>query len=820
MDRACCLAQRHRMLLAQRMRAADGVAADAAGTQVVFLDGVDARLNPDALRRAGFRIVRSSPESLELRISLWRPAWLDTTSGWLPGVGALLGTNRRRSSDVLGDPAVAGTEDNHLPRFRSVGQRVAVRAALACPAGGTLLVDLPTGAGKSRCAQALVRAHPDGLVVVAVPTTALCMDQERALAAYQSDVGHATAYFAGVDERRAGILERIAKGRQRVVFASPEALVTSLADPLLRASRRGEVSTLVLDEAHMVEQWGENFRPEFHWLAGLRRALLAASPRERAPRTLLLSATYSQRAEETLRDQFSDPGPFRVVRASVLRPEPEYWAVRCEDEAQKRARVLEAVTHLPKPLILYASLREGGGELGGDPWAESGALTTRRGDGPTGANQWYRRLCDAGFRRIGIVTGATPAKSRADVISGFRGNEIDVVVATSAFGLGVDHAGVRSVVHACVPETIDRFYQEVGRGGRDGKASVSLVAYTDADVRVAKDLARQQLIGASKGWDRWNYMWRRRKPIEDRYAVLAVNRRGVGSPYDRMWDERTIVLTARAGIVRLAHVGELRASRSPVDPESASDLRLVEWLDSGVDDERRWKGTVERARDASAAERESGLEQMRATLRGEVCIAYVLENAYAIPARGYPGPTRSCGGCPACRRESRGSFAGDVLDVDPPPWCHVAVVGPGLQRFLSGSRRLVLHGPRVHFAGGTRTLPALLSSLVRHGVKAVQAPTGILQSWWLEGDLRHCSGIALGTRVSDVEGCSPLVVVSEARRLSENVLERLDGLPDDAFAILVMPTDVVSLEQEQRTLADVINCPVLRIEDVLREEIL
>lgn len=820
MDCACALAQRHRILLAQRMRAADEAGPGAAGSQVVFLEGADARLNPDSLRRAGFRIVRSSPERLELRISLWRPTWLDAPGRCLPGVDALLGTNRRRSSDVLGDPAVAGTDEEHLPRFRSVGQRVAVRAALACPAGGTLLVDLPTGAGKSRCAQALVRAHPDGLVVVAVPTTALCMDQERALAAYQSDVEHATAFFGGADERRAGILDRIAKGRQRVVFASPEALVTSLADPLLQAARSGEVSALVLDEAHMVEQWGEAFRPEFHWLAGLRRTLLAESPRERAPRTLLLSATYSQRAEETLRYQFGDPGPFRCIRASVLRPEPEYWAVRCEDEAEKRERVLEAVTHLPKPLILYASLLDGGGDPGGDPWAQAQAPAATTGDGPTGAKQWRRRLQDAGFRRIGIVTGETTAKSRADVIRGFRSNEIDVVVATSAFGLGVDYSGVRSVVHACVPETIDRFYQEVGRGGRDGRASVSLVVYTDADMRVAESMARQQLIGAEKGWGRWNYMWQRRKPIEDRYALLAVNRRGVKSPYDRMWDERTMVLAARAGMVRLAHAGELGARRPQFDPESASDDRLVEWLDSGVDDEPRWKAAVGRAREASAAERASGLELMRTTLRGEMCIAYVLERAYASPAHGYPGPARSCGGCPACRREGREVFAGDVLDVDPPPWCHEASVGPGLRRFLGGSRRLVLHGSRVHFTGGTRTLSALLSWLVRHGVKAVQAPTGILQAWWRDGDLRGCNRIALGTRASDVEGCSPLVVVSDAHRLSENVLERLDDLPDEAVVVLAMPTDVASLEQEQRTLADVINCPVLRIEDVLREEIL
>src|SRR5204863_6879752 len=112
--------------------------------------------------------------------------------------------------------------------------------------------------------------------------------------------------------------------------------------------------------------------------------------------------------------------------------------------------------------------------------------------------KWHARLFSAGYRRLMLVAGETGADERRQAITRLREGTVDLVVATSAFGLGVDQEDVRAVVHACIPETIDRFYQEVGRGGRDGRASLSLVLHCRRDRRVAQGINQTKLITREK----------------------------------------------------------------------------------------------------------------------------------------------------------------------------------------------------------------------------------------------------------------------------------------------------------------------------------
>src|SRR5262249_48814617 len=117
---------------------------------------------------------------------------------------------------------------------------------------------------------------------------------------------------------------------------------------------------------------------------------------------------------------------------------------------------------------------------------------------------------NAGFSRLALFDGDTPDDQRRRIVDEWSKDELDVVVATSAFGLGVDKADVRTVIHCCVPEGVDRYYQEVGRGGRDGVACGSLVLYTQTDVEVARGMSAQKLISSEppffKGWGRWHKM--------------------------------------------------------------------------------------------------------------------------------------------------------------------------------------------------------------------------------------------------------------------------------------------------------------------------
>ena len=111
------------------------------------------------------------------------------------------------------------------------------------------------------------------------------------------------------------------------------------------------------------------------------------------------------------------------------------------------------------------------------------------------------------------------------ILRDWRRGAIDIIVATSAFGLGMDQAEVRSVIHACLPETIDRYYQEVGRGGRDGKAAAALLVSTPDDEAIAKGLAHQQIISVDRGFERWEAMWVRRAPIGNGSSVVSLDAR-------------------------------------------------------------------------------------------------------------------------------------------------------------------------------------------------------------------------------------------------------------------------------------------------------
>src|SRR5262249_19064985 len=239
------------------------------------------------------------------------------------------------------------------------------------------------------------------------------------------------------------------------------------------AASRGWIRALVVDEAHLIDTWGDAFRPEFQEIPGIRRQWLRDCPRD-APAfaTLLLSATLTPSCIHLLRQLFpaEAPGLFADVRDPEVRPEPSFWFARCASQEEREARLVEALCHAPRPLLVYASLKN----------------PRRPGEAPVGtARDYWALLKQNGFRRVELFDGNTKLSDRDRIVKAWAEDELDVVVGTAAFGLGVDKDDVRAVVHCCVPESLDRFYQEVGRGGRDGKACASLLLHTEADLDVA-----------------------------------------------------------------------------------------------------------------------------------------------------------------------------------------------------------------------------------------------------------------------------------------------------------------------------------------------
>jgi superfamily II DNA/RNA helicase len=672
----------------------------------------------------GVNVASESPGYLHLTARPWAPDWLaDAVSHPVDGPATAEELRRDYGEWLAGDPFLHPFEA--WRSYRCAGQREAVRGLLMAPPGSTLVVNLPTGAGKSLCPYIPTLTDPNGITVVVVPTTALAIDQERALATF---IPHPTAYYSGgegaVDDRNRGIRDRIRQGSQRIVFTSPEGVVQSLAGALYTASTRGSLRLLAVDEAHIIDQWGDDFRPEFQELSGLRRDLLrqcAGAPFK----TVLLTGTMTEPCLDTLETLFGKPGPFDVLSAVQIRPEPSYWLAGCESESIRQDRVLEALRHLPRPLILYV---------------------TRVSD----AQAWLVRLQAAGFRRLRAVTGATRPLERAEVVHGWQHGDLDLVVATSAFGLGMDKSDIRAVIHACIPEHIDRFYQEVGRGGRDGRASVSLLLHTPEDAQVARDLNQKTIITPEKGSARWRAMFYAGETLPDgrsRVPVDVVPEYGFGefssNARNLAWNVHTLALLARCEVIDLdaqppprpddflSDDGVLDEQRFQAEFTRHRNQRVVRIIDEAhLEFEATWRGAVERSRGKDARSTRHGLDLMFEALASGRCLADILAEAYEIPLRSGERPrpaslvSRGCGGCPTCRRRGLPPRAG-AMPTPRPAWLGLpAALPPDLLSLLSPAGQAVLFDDLLGRATGSdrQRRERLVRWLAAKGIRSFVAP--------------------------------------------------------------------------------------------------
>lgn len=529
--------------------------------------------------------------------------------------------------------------------YSSPGQREAVRAVFLMQEGETLLVNLPTGSGKSLVGQApaLVNKPEGGLTVFVVPTVALALDQERAMGNYIRKNENVRAiwplawYGGQPQEQRAEIRTRIRNGTQRILFTSPEALTTTLLSAVSEAAKSGMLKYLVVDEAHLITQWGDSFRPSFQALAGLRHNLLKLSPR--GFRTLLLSATFTQETIETLANLFGPINKTHMIAAVHLRPEPQYWFAFSSDNSEKQERVIQALMHAPRPFILY--------------------VTTRKE-----IHEWRNILrCRMGLRRITSFDGGTESGERAQIINDWVNNKIDGIVATSAFGVGIDKSDVRSIIHATIPETLDRYYQEVGRGGRDGRPSISLVVYEKEDWNLPERLARPQLVTEEMGLSRWKAMYKSKKEIEGNDLIdididaVREGKKG-GNEYNIDWNMRTLILMARANLIEL-DVMATDQSEEEVDDDETESLRVtkskirIKIKNEGHLREDIWENYVTTSRNNTLTSALRNLGLMKRLLNNKQEVSEILADLYRVNTTDWVVPvTRVCGGCPGDRISS------------------------------------------------------------------------------------------------------------------------------------------------------------------------
>jgi ATP-dependent DNA helicase RecQ len=308
------------------------------------------------------------------------------------------------------------------------GQADAVQAALA---DRDTLVVMPTGSGKSLCYQlpALMRGD---LTIVVSPLVSLMQDQVDQLRRIAPErVALVNAQQTAAENRT--VMERAAAGELRLLYVAPERFASPAFVEQIAHVR---VGLFVVDEAHCVSQWGHDFRPDYFRLADAARYL-----RARAIVALTATATPQVARDIVARLRLNDPA---TVTTGFDRPNLSFAVVPCRTKVDKHRRIAAALGEPGAlPAIVYAGTRNGCEDVA-------------------------RTLHHALDEEVLVYHAGLDRDRRAGVQRAFMGGEARVVVATNAFGMGVDKADVRTVCHETVPQSVEAYYQEAGRAGRDG----------------------------------------------------------------------------------------------------------------------------------------------------------------------------------------------------------------------------------------------------------------------------------------------------------------------------------------------------------------
>ena len=429
---------------------------------------------------------------------------------------------------------------------------------------------LPTGGGKSLCYQVPALVFP-GLTVVISPLISLMKDQVDRL----QRLGVSATYLNSTidpDDATAR-LRQAEQGTLKLIYVAPERFE---APDLGAVLARCNVSLLAVDEAHCISEWGHEFRPSF-------RRIAAVAQRLRIPQTMALTATATPLVREDISRQLELRAP-SVIVAGFDRTNLQYAVEQCRDDAAKDVAIVRVLRTNASPAIVYAPTRA--------------------------AVERVARVITRGGLRALPYHGGLEAEHRQETQDAFMSGAVDWMVATNAFGMGIDKPNVRLVAHYAMPATLEAYYQEAGRAGRDGAPGRCVLLHAPDD-----RLTHEWFIGGT---------FPPRGTIEHVYARFASDSKPLDEPRDRMERAAARFLMDAGAIERQPRergtvwvrllAAPARISRELTDAAHRDELELLRAL-WRIGPEALQRGHTVRVRDIAADTRSARaiLERLRAS---------------------------------------------------------------------------------------------------------------------------------------------------------------------------------------------------------------
>lgn len=340
------------------------------------------------------------------------------------------------------------------PSFRP-GQKEVIHSILE---GSHTMAMLPTGTGKSLCYQ-LSGYLLDGHVLIVSPLLSLMQDQvEQMKMNGEKSVVALNSFLVGPERKQ--VLKQIS--HYKFIFISPETLVH---DSMVNILKKLKIALFVIDEAHCISQWGFDFRPDYIKLGDARQKL-------GNPLTLALTATATKQVIKDILQSLKLE-ECKQYLLSVDRPNIAISIKTCERQQKKWETLSEYVSTFSGPGIIYFSSKKM-------------------------AEKTVEFLQNNGVSRVMAYHGGMDHESRILIQQQFLHNQLDIICATSAFGMGINKENIRYVIHFHMPQQMESYIQEIGRAGRDGKPSIAILLYTPGDEQIAYQLSESEIPSSSQ----------------------------------------------------------------------------------------------------------------------------------------------------------------------------------------------------------------------------------------------------------------------------------------------------------------------------------